>query len=229
MAFLNLLFDCVEAHWVRDHGIIIGSLLLTHRLTEWPGVFVIVERLQNVFALFVESLLFRAFGFIIVPHRPTRFYKARNFCKLDIFSLRRKGIINIFCHNLVNFLDDKVSLSLDGTGNILIVGALVDFALHHGRAAVVFDIALPPRLRHLHVLREALLSEIFDGIVISVRHKILDANCLSMGLQSVHEASSVAFYLMLGGDGQKNDLGKSLGVERSEDAPANNRNFRSYR
>ena len=63
---------------------------------------------------------------------------------------------------------------------------------------------------------ETLLSEILNCVVVSVRHEILNANVLSVGLQSIHQPCSITFYLFRGADGQENDLCELLGMKWSK-------------
>ena len=98
--------------------------------------------------------------------------------------------------HLHNGVDDEVSLHLDNLTDVLIINILVDLALHHGGAAVVLDVALPSRLGHLKVLREALLPEVLDGVVVRVGHEVLDANGLCVSFEPVHQTRAVAFHLL---------------------------------
>ena len=76
----------------------------------------------------------------------------------------------------------------------------VHSALHHCASIVILDVALPAGFGKVVVLCEALLSEVLDSIVISVREEIVKLLRLSMVLQLVHEAGTVAFHLLLSGD-----------------------------
>lgn len=49
-----------------------------------------------------------------------------------------------------------------------IVDIFIDVALHHSAAVIVFDVPFPSLLLHLALLIEALLPEVFDGIVVSI-------------------------------------------------------------
>lgn len=75
------------------------------------------------------------------------------------------------------------------------------------------------------MLREALLSEELNGIVVCVRGKVLHANRLCVHLQSVQYERTEAVRLELGRDGQEHDLNEALRRERTEDAAANDLNL----
>ena len=49
----------------------------------------------------------------------------------------------------------------------------LDCTLHHRASIIVLDIAFPARLGQVRILREALLSEVLDGVVISVSQEIV--------------------------------------------------------
>ena len=91
-------------------------------------------------------------------------------------------------------------------------------ALHHCASIVVFDVAFPARLRQVVILREALLAEVLDGVVISIGQKVVQLLGLRVVLELVHQAGPIALNLLLRRDRQKDDLGKLLRVEGSEDA-----------
>ena len=67
---------------------------------------------------------------------------------------------------------------------------------------------------------EALLLEVANGVVVSVREEVVELLLLCVVLQLVHQARSIAFHLLLRRDGEEHDLRKLLGVEGSEDAAA---------
>ena len=76
----------------------------------------------------------------------------------------------------------------------------LDSTLHHCASIVILDVALPTRFGKVMVLREALLSEVLDSIVISVSEEVVKLLRLSMVLQLIHETRTVAFHLLLSGD-----------------------------
>lgn len=94
----------------------------------------------------------------------------------------------------------------------------LDSALHHCASIVVFDVAFPARLGQVVILREALLAEVLDGVVISIGQKVVQLLGLRVVLKLVHQAGPIALNLLLRRDRQKHDLGKLLRVEGSEDA-----------
>ena len=95
-------------------------------------------------------------------------------------------------------------------------------ALHHCASIVILNVALPSRLWQVMILREALLSEIFNRVVVCIGQEVVYLLRLCMVFELVHQAWPVAFDLLLSRDGQKDDLCKLLRVERSEDTAAEN-------
>lgn len=106
--------------------------------------------------------------------------------------------------------------------NILVDGLVhnvsVDFTLHHCTAIVIFDVPFPTSFRHRWALRETLLPEVLDCIIVCVGQEVMQVDFLGVILKSVHEPGSVSFYLLGGRDRQENNFGKLLGVKGSEDA-----------
>ena len=96
-------------------------------------------------------------------------------------------------------------------------------ALHHGGARVIFDIPLPSTFWHLQMLGEALLSEVFNGVVVGVSDEVLYSNGLGMCLKSIHQSSAISFHLLRSRDGQKYNFSKPLTMKWSEHASTNNR------
>ena len=82
--------------------------------------------------------------------------------------------------------NDKITLHLDSVRNVFVVDANVDFTLHHSGSTIIFDETFPARLGHLQVLSKTLLSKVLNSIIISICHKVLDTNSLSMSFQSIH-------------------------------------------
>mgnify|MGYP001047070925 CR=1 FL=1 len=120
----------------------------------------------------------------------------------------------------MNFINDKISLHLNYHGNVLIIDSFMNLALHHGGSRVVLYETFPSSLWHLEVLGEALLPEVLDGIVVGISHKVLDAYCLSMGFQTVHQSRTITFHLLRGRNCKENNFCKTLGVERPEHTPS---------
>ena len=71
------------------------------------------------------------------------------------------------------------------------------------------------------MLGEALLSKIFNSIVISISHKILNSQSLSMSFKPVHETRSIPFHLVFGWYSKENDFHESLSVKGPEHAATN--------
>jgi len=96
----------------------------------------------------------------------------------------------------------------------------LDCTLHHRASIIVLDVSLPTGFWQVRILSKSLLTEILDRVVICVCQKVVQLFRLSMVLKFVHEAGSIAFNLLLGRDGQENDLRKFLFVKGAEDTPA---------
>ena len=118
----------------------------------------------------------------------------------------------------MNFLHNKISLAFNSARNVFVINSFVYFALHHSRSTVILDESFPAGLWHLEMLRESLLTEVLDSIVVRVSNEVLDANVLGMGLQAVHQPGSVPFHLLRGRDCEEDYFCESLRVERTEDA-----------
>ena len=70
------------------------------------------------------------------------------------------------------------------------------------------------------ILREALLAEVFDSIVVCVCQKVVQFFRLCVVLQLVHETRAVTLNLLLRRDGQEDDLSELLRVKGPKDASA---------
>jgi hypothetical protein len=99
-----------------------------------------------------------------------------------------------------------------------VLDVAVDFALHHCAAVVIFNVTLPSALRHRGALGEALFSEVFDGIIVSVCEKVMQVDLLCVILQTIHESRAIPFDLLGSCDCKEHDFGKFLGVKGPEDA-----------
>ena len=86
--------------------------------------------------------------------------------------------------------------------------------MHYGAAFVVFDVAHPSRFVKRNFFGEALLFEVSDGIVVRVGEEMLDwGSCFDVVFEMGHEMCSVAFDLLIGGDGAEDDFGEFSAVE----------------
>jgi len=94
------------------------------------------------------------------------------------------------------FLNYTLFLLSDGLRNIDIVYVLVDSALHHSASVIVLDVAFPSLFGHRWLLHETLLSKVFNGVIVSICQKIVQILLLSVVLQFVHQARSVALHLL---------------------------------
>mmetsp|Transcript_14518 Transcript_14518/g.35383 ORF Transcript_14518/g.35383 Transcript_14518/m.35383 type:complete len:222 (-) Transcript_14518:634-1299(-) len=113
-----------------------------------------------------------------------------------------------------------VALRSDDGRDIQVGHLVVDSAFHQGPPVVIFDEPDPAALRHRNLLRESLLLEEPDGVVVGVREEVLDALALHMLLQVIHHSPSVPFDLFLPRDGKENDLREFLRMERPDDNAA---------
>ena len=223
---LQLLVDFFEPHWIGDDGVVVRGLLLADSDAEGPGVFVVVEGGQDIVTLLLKGLLLGALGRFVALQGPPGLQEARHLGELKILAAAGAEIerlIDFAIDDLLDLGDHEVTLHFDGVRYILIINADMNLTLHHGRPAVVLDVAFPARLRHLQVLREALLTEVLDGVVVGVGHEVLDADRLGMRLEPIHESRSVPLDLLGGRDCQENDFGEPLTMERSKDAATKNR------
>ena len=73
----------------------------------------------------------------------------------------------------------------------------LDCALHHRASIIILDIAFPTRFGQVRILREALLTEVLDGVIIGVSQEIVQFLRLGVVLEFIHETRSVALYLLL--------------------------------
>ena len=76
IVILQLFAHTLDPHWLLNDRIVVGSLLLGHRLTEWPGILMIIERLQNVVTLLFERLLLSFLHGFVVCLRPASLNEA---------------------------------------------------------------------------------------------------------------------------------------------------------
>ena len=113
-----------------------------------------------------------------------------------------------------------VALLADILVDRLMLDVAVYLALHHRATVVVFNVPFPSRLRHGRTLRESLLPEVLDSVVVGVGQKIVEVDFLSMVLQPVHQPRPISLHLLRGRDCQEHNLGELLGVEGAEDAAA---------
>lgn len=162
----------------------------------------IVECSQNVVTLLFKWLFLGALCSLIVLFGPSSFNKPLNFIEIIVMnrSSTRKvqSGINSLVNNFMNFADNEISLHLDGVGDVFIIDALMNLALHHRGPRVVLNIALPSALWHLEVLGETLLPKVLNCVIVRISHEVLEPNGLSVGFQSIHQSCSVTFYLFRG-------------------------------
>jgi hypothetical protein len=94
--------------------------------------------------------------------------------------------VHLLVDDLEDLRNDGVPLLPQYLRDIHIVDVLHDLTLHHGRAIVVLDVALPPRLWHITFLVETLFLEKLSCIVICIGKKILKSLLLCVILQLIH-------------------------------------------
>jgi hypothetical protein len=94
--------------------------------------------------------------------------------------------VHLLVDDLEDLRNDGVPLLPQYLGDIHIVDVLHDLTLHHSRAIVVLDVALPPRLRHITFLVETLFLEKLSCIVVCIGKEILKPLLLCMILQLIH-------------------------------------------
>ena len=228
LVVLQLLTHALNPHGLLDDCVVVGSLLLSHRLAERPRILMIVQCLQNVVTLFFERLLFGLFGRFVVSLRPAGLDQARDVAELVVDSAALtyvKRSEHSARHQLTNLVQHKLGLRLNLLVYILVVNVFVDLALHHGRAGVLLNITTPPLVRHLNVLREALLSEEFDSVVVSIGCEVLHTDSLRVHLQSIQHERAKAVRPKLRSDRKENNFYEALGREWSEHAAANDLNL----
>jgi hypothetical protein len=68
----------------------------------------------------------------------------------------------------------------------IVIDRRVDVAFHHRASIIVLDVALPTLLRHPTLLTEALLLEVPDRVVVSIRQQVLYILFLHLLLVLVH-------------------------------------------
>ena len=76
----------------------------------------VIQRFQDVLALLFECFFLRAFGFFVVALGPSSLQQSLNLTKIKIvpaFLAEIQGVINLFVHYLMDFVDDKLSLLFD--------------------------------------------------------------------------------------------------------------------
>ena len=99
----------------------------------------------------------------------------------------------------------------------------VDLALHHGRAIIVLDVALPSSFIHeaaigLLVLLKSLLAEVLNRVVVSVSQEVINVLRNGVVLQFVHQARAVALYLLGSRNCEENNFSELLRWEGPENA-----------
>ena len=100
--------------------------------------------------------------------------------------------------------------------NFKIPNARDHSTLHDGPAFVVLDIAHPTWFLQSNFLCKSLLLEVSDCIIVGVCEEVLDwGSCSNIVFQVGHEMCSVAFDLLVGGDGAENDLSEFAAIERA--------------
>ena len=86
--------------------------------------------------------------------------------------------------------------------------------LHDGSAFVILDIAHPTWFLQSDFLCKSLLFEISNCIIVGVCEEVFDwGSCSDIVFQVGHKMCSVAFDLLVGGDGAKNDLSEFAAIK----------------
>ena len=88
--------------------------------------------------------------------------------------------------------------------------------LHYRSALVILDIAHPTGFLQSDLLCKSLFLEVSDCIIVGVCEEVLDRGCCSdIVFQVGHEMCSVAFDLLVGGDGAENNLSEFAAIKRA--------------
>lgn len=103
----------------------------------------------------------------------------------------------------------------------------VNSTLHHCRAIVVFDITFPTSLDHKSIiidliLLKALLAEIVNSIIVSIRKEVVNVLWYSVVLKFVHQACAISFDLLASRDSQEDNFCKFLLWKRSKNTTSQN-------
>lgn len=59
--------------------------------------------------------------------------------------------------------------------------------LHHRTSIVIFDVTFPPWLWQVMILGETLLTEVLDGIVVSISQEVVQLFGLCVIFQLIHQ------------------------------------------
>ena len=125
-------------------------------------------------------------------------------------------VLDVIDTYFFDLLDKKLPLLLDDIRDVLVVDVGVDVAFHESTSVIVFNVALPPLLRHAELLGESLLLEVVDCEVVCVGDEEFDPLALHVSLKLSHEPCSVALDLFGVGDREEGDLCEFLGGIVSE-------------
>jgi len=76
--------------------------------------------------------------------------------------------IDLLVHDLMDLLNDGISLLSQDIRNVNIVDVFHNLALHHSASIVILNVAFPPAFWHIALLVKPLLFEKLCSIVVSV-------------------------------------------------------------
>ena len=114
------------------------------------------------------------------------------------------------------FCRDCFFLLEQHAANFKIPDARDHSTLHDSSAFVILNIAHPTWFLQSDLLCESLFLEVSDCIIVGVCEEVLDwGSCSDIVFQVGHEMCSVAFDLLVGGDGAENDLSEFTAIKRA--------------
>ena len=208
LVLLMLLLHGPKVHGLLDDLVIVGHLVLVDGLIEGPRrrmILHVVEQMQELIVIWPVTRLPCEFVHV---GRPTGGLDGRDGHGINLEQgLSRLRNCPIF-GRLVHEVTFGKSTYLGQDGFALLDNHLARFqvadvrhhsALHDGTSLVVFDVAHPEVLVERDVLREALLAEIADGVVVGVGQEVLDFGGVRFDevFEVRHQVCAVAFDLLV--------------------------------
>jgi hypothetical protein len=214
-----LLLHRRKVHGLFNHVVVIEHLVLVDGLLERPCVAVVLHVVEEMEEGVVIRSVARRAGEFVHDGGPARVLDSRNGEGVDGFD-SAAGPLRRRCMDLVGFAnrpDLRIGaffLFEEHAAGFEIADLGHHATLHDGAAFVVLDVAHPARLLECDLFGEALLLEVANGVVVGVGKEVHDLRgCFDIVFEMRHEMGTVAFDLLVRGDGAEDNFGELALVE----------------
>ena len=208
LVLLMLLLHGPQVHGLLDDLVVVGHLVLVDGLVEGPRRRMVLHIVKEMEELVVVWPVTRLPCEFVHVGGPAGSLDGRNghgvdwgqgLSGLDIGPLFGRLVLHVALGKSTYLGEDGFTLLDDHLARFQVADFRDHRTLHDGASLVVLDVAHPQVLVQRDVLREALLAEVADGVVVGVGQEVLDLGGVRFDevFEVRHQVCAVAFDLLV--------------------------------